>query len=94
MEAGGVTLAADEFQLTARARPGHEVAEEGDLLVALDTQLTPELEAEGLAREVAHRLQSMRKAAGFEISDRIEVSIGGDAGRVARLGPYRDWLAG
>ena len=39
VEVGGVTLAADEFQLTARARPGHEVAEEGDLLVALDTQL-------------------------------------------------------
>ena len=93
VEVGGVTLAADEFQLTARARPGHEVAEEGDLLVALDTQLTPELEAEGLAREVAHRLQTMRKTAGFEISDRVEVSIGGDEAAVADLGPFRDWLA-
>ena len=74
-----MTLAADEFQLTARARPGHEVAEEGDLLVALDTQPTPALEAEGLAREVAHRLQTMRKTAGYEISDRVEVSIGGEA---------------
>ena len=76
-EAGGVTLATDEFQLTARARPGHEVAEEGDVLVALDTQLTAELEAEGLAREVAHRLQGMRKAAGYEISDRVVAGIGG-----------------
>jgi isoleucyl-tRNA synthetase len=90
---GGVTLAPDEFQLTARARPGHEVAEEGDLLVALDTQLTSELEAEGLAREVAHRLQTMRKAAGYEISDRVEVSIGGDDAAEAELGPFRDWLA-
>jgi isoleucyl-tRNA synthetase len=90
---GGVTLASDEFQLTARARPGHEVAEEGDLLVALDTQLTPELEAEGLAREVAHRLQTMRKAAGYEIGDRVEVSIGGDAEAVAELRAHRDWLA-
>ena len=93
VEVGGVTLAADEFQLTARARPGHEVAEEGDLLVALDTQPTPELEAEGLAREVAHRLQTMRKTAGYEISDRVEVSIGGDEAAVADLGPFRDWLA-
>ncbi len=93
VEVGGVTLAADEFQLTARARPGHEVAEEGDLLVALDTQLTPELEAEGLAREVAHRLQTMRKTAGYEISDRVEVSIGGDEEAVAQLGAFRDWLA-
>ena len=83
----------DEFQLTARARPGHEVAEEGDLLVALDTQLTPELEAEGLAREVAHRLQGLRKAAGLEVSDRVVASISGDEAVVARLAAHREWLA-
>ena len=92
-EAGGVTLAADEFQLTARARPGHEVAEEGDLLVALDTKLTPELEAEGLAREVAHRLQTMRKAAGYEISDRVVAGITGPAELLDRLRPFQGWLA-
>ena len=92
-EAGGVTLAADEFQLTARARPGHEVAEEGDLLIALDTKLTPELEAEGLAREVAHRLQTMRKAAGYEISDRVVASITGTAELLDRLRPFQGWLA-
>ena len=92
-EVAGVTLATDEFQLTARARPGHEVAEEGDLLVALDTQLTPSLEAEGLAREVAHRLQSMRKAAGYEISDRVVASIDGPDDLLARLEPHREWLA-
>jgi isoleucyl-tRNA synthetase len=90
---GGVELEPDEFQLTARARPGHEVAEEGDLLVALDTALTDELEAEGLAREVAHRLQNLRKAAGLEISDRIEAWIGGDAELTGRLAPHRRWLA-
>jgi isoleucyl-tRNA synthetase len=90
---GGVELEPDEFQLTARARPGHEVAEEGDLLVALDTALTEELEAEGLAREVAHRLQNLRKAAGLEISDRVVAWIGGDAQLTARLAPHRQWLA-
>jgi isoleucyl-tRNA synthetase len=92
-EVGGVVLAVDEFELTARARPGHEVAEEGDLLVALDTQLSPELEAEGLAREVAHRLQTMRRAAGYEISDRVMASVDGDPALVSRLEPFRDWLA-
>jgi isoleucyl-tRNA synthetase len=92
-EVGGVTLAPDEFELTGRARPGHEVAEEGDLLVALDTQLTPELEAEGLAREVAHRLQGLRKAAGLEVSDRVVASISGDSVLVAQLVAHRDWLA-
>ena len=87
------TLQPDEFELTARARPGHEVAEEGDLLVALDTTLDAELEAEGLAREVAHRLQAMRRGAGYEISDRVRVAIGGDPAAIERLGPHRDWLS-
>jgi isoleucyl-tRNA synthetase len=93
VKVGGVTLQPDEFQLTARARPGHEVAEDGDLLVAVDTTLDDELEAEGLAREVAHRLQAMRRAAGYEISDRVRVAVAGDAAIVARLAPHRDWLA-
>ena len=92
-EVGSVTLAADEFQLTARARPGHELAEEGDLLVALDTQLTPALEAEGLAREVAHRLQGLRKAAGLEVSDRVVAAVSGDAQLIEKLAAHRDWLA-
>ncbi|HEX6655195.1 MAG TPA: DUF5915 domain-containing protein, partial [Candidatus Limnocylindria bacterium] len=90
---GGVELEPDEFQLTARARPGHEVAEERDLLVALDTALTGELEAEGLAREVAHRLQNLRRGAGLAISDRVIAWIGGDPELLARLQPYREWLA-
>jgi len=93
VEVAGITLAPDEFELTARARPGHEVAEEGGVLVALDTELTPELAAEGLAREVAHRLQNLRKTAGYEISDRIEAAVGGEPAAVDRLRPYRDWLA-
>ena len=90
---GEVILQPDEFQLTARARPGHEVAEDGDLLVALDTTLDDELAAEGMAREVAHRLQAMRKAAGYEISDRVRAAIAGDPAAVERLQPHRAWLA-
>jgi isoleucyl-tRNA synthetase len=91
--AGGVALAADEFTLTSRARPGHEIADEADTLVALDTRIDDELAAEGLAREVAHRLQTMRKGAGLEISDRIEIAIAADAADADRLTPHRDWLA-
>jgi isoleucyl-tRNA synthetase len=89
----GLTLEPDEFRLTARARQGHEVAEEGDLLVALDTRLTPELEAEGLAREIAHRLQGLRKAAGYDIADRVVVMVAGDAAILAQIEPHRAWLA-
>src|SRR5207237_10248482 len=92
-EAEGERLEPDEFELTARARPGHELAEEGDLLVALDTNLTPDLESEGLAREVGHWFQGLRKAAGYEISDRISAAVGGDPGVIERLQGYRACLA-
>ncbi len=90
----GIVLQPDEFELTARARPGHEVAEDGDLLVALDTTLDPELEAEGLAREVAHRLQAMRREAGLEISDRVRVAIVCDPATAGTLDPHRDVAGG
>jgi isoleucyl-tRNA synthetase len=89
---GGVTLQADEFELTARARPGHEVAQDGDLLVSLDTILDAELEAAGMAREVAHRLQALRREAGFEISDRVVIAIGASAEVAAQLDPHLPWL--
>jgi isoleucyl-tRNA synthetase len=90
---GGVTLQPDEFSLTARARSGHEVAEDGDMLVALDTDLDEALLGEGLARELAHRLQAMRKEAGYEISDRVRVAVRGDGSAADRLEPHRAWLA-
>ena len=50
---------------------GLAVASDKFMTVAVDAQLTPELRAEGLAREVVRRVQAMRKDAGFNIEDRI-----------------------
>ena len=55
--------------------PGWTVANEGTLTVALDLQITPELRNEGLAREVVKRIQNYRKESGFDITDRISVTI-------------------
>ncbi len=57
--------------LTAAAAKFWETTEEADIRVALETALTPELADEGLARELVHRIQNLRKDAGFEISDHI-----------------------
>jgi isoleucyl-tRNA synthetase len=58
--------------LLALLPQGAALAEdEAGYAVGIDTAITPELANEGLARELVHRIQSMRKAAGFEISDRI-----------------------
>ena len=46
--------------------------DEGGYVVGLDMEITPELADEGLARELVHRIQNLRKSAGFEIMDQIE----------------------
>ncbi len=53
------------------AQPGYCVAEEGGYAVAVPTEIPPELIDEGIAREIVHRLQTMRRTAGFEIADYI-----------------------
>jgi isoleucyl-tRNA synthetase len=61
-------------------KPGYAFAMEGDYLVAVATELSPELEAEGVAREVVRRLQTMRRSAGLDIADHIVTYYqGGDS---------------
>jgi isoleucyl-tRNA synthetase len=59
--------------LLAQLPEGAVLAVDSGYAVGLDTRLTPELKSEGLARELVHRIQNLRKAADFEISDRIIV---------------------
>jgi len=74
-----VTLLADEVDVEASARGGFVAAEERGYVVALDTTLTPELLAEGLARDLAHLIQDVRKRAGLAIEDTIDTTVTGDA---------------
>lgn len=64
-----------DVEIISEDMPGWIVANEGTLTVALDLQITPELRGEGLAREVVKRIQNYRKESGFEITDRIQVTI-------------------
>jgi isoleucyl-tRNA synthetase len=73
----GVTLAADEVEIQATPRPGTAVAEHDGLVVVLDTELTPELRAEGDARELQRAIQDLRKEAGLELDDRIDLWVAG-----------------
>jgi isoleucyl-tRNA synthetase len=63
----------EEVEVRALARSGYAVATEGAYTAALVTELSPELEKEGLAREFVRRVQDLRKQADLEIADRIEV---------------------
>src|SRR5690606_19447134 len=66
----------DEIEVASEGIEGHLVGQEGPVTVALDTTLTDELRKEGLAREFVNRVQNLRKAAGFDVSDRIVVTFG------------------
>ena len=61
-------------------------------LFALETALTPELEAEGLAREFISKLQGLRKELDFEVADRIDVTCETDEATAAVLADYRDYI--
>lgn len=63
----------EEVEVRSLAKEGYAVASEGAYLAALVTDLSPELEKEGLAREFVRRVQDLRKTADFEISDRIRL---------------------
>jgi isoleucyl-tRNA synthetase len=66
--------------------------DEAGYAVGIDTAITPELADEGLARELVHRIQNMRKAAGFEIADRISLYYS-DAQRLRRVfADYGDYV--
>ena len=72
-----VWIALNEVEITSEDVPGWMVASKGPLTVALDVSVTPELEKEGNARELVNRIQKIRKDKGFDLTDRIDVRIGG-----------------
>ena len=70
------------------------VKSEGRTTVALDPALDDELRSEGLARELVNRIQRLRKDAGLEITDRIELLIAGDGPVAQAVEAHGDFIAG
>ncbi|OGF13664.1 MAG: hypothetical protein A2024_11040, partial [Candidatus Edwardsbacteria bacterium GWF2_54_11] len=68
----------EDMEITTESKPGFSVKNEGQDLVALETVLTPELLSEGLARELVHKIQNLRKDSGLEVADRIGITYSGD----------------
>jgi isoleucyl-tRNA synthetase len=86
----GVTLASDEVEIQATPRPGTQVAHDEGLVVVIDTELTPDLRAEGDAREIQRALQDLRREAELNLDDRITVWLDGLPPNVE---PYTDAIA-
>ena len=88
----GIELAAEDVLVTRAPKAGLVVASEGAVVVGLETALTPELIAEGLAREFVSHVQAMRKEADFEVTQRIEATVACDAEVQAALEAHRDYV--
>ena len=88
----GFELTAEDVLVTRRPKAGMVVASEGAIVVGLETALTPELVAEGLAREFVSHVQSMRKEADFEVTQRIVVTAEVDADVQAALTTHADYV--
>jgi isoleucyl-tRNA synthetase len=87
LRVNGHELSEDEVLVERRGKEGWAVAGEDGLTVALDLALDDELELEGRARELIHAVNSMRKEAGLEITDRIVLTLPAD------LAEHQDWIA-
>ncbi|MDX1617867.1 MAG: DUF5915 domain-containing protein, partial [Balneolaceae bacterium] len=74
---GIVRLGSEDLEISRTGLEGWSVETEDGLSVALDTELTPELVQEGLAREFVNRIQNMRKEADFDVVDRIMIGFEG-----------------
>ncbi len=72
-------IAKEDLLIETSKKGGYVTEESGAYAVVLDTNLTEELIEEGYVREVISKLQTMRKEAGFEVMDRIQVYAEGDA---------------
>lgn len=70
-----IELQAEDVEIIPIDIPGWKVANSGQLTVALDITITPELREEGLARELVNRIQNLRKESNLDVLDRIEVKI-------------------
>ena len=82
-----------DVEIISEDMPGWTVANEGSLTVALDLEITPALRSEGLAREVVKRIQGFRKESGFEITDRIAVTLQSQPQLREAVEAYADYIA-
>ncbi len=101
LEAGAMTLNLDgeevEIQkdfvdVRINAKEGFAVAMENNVFTILDTTVTPELAAEGLARELISKVQQMRKAEDFEMMDNIRIFVEADAEVKAAVDTFCDYI--
>ncbi|MCD8303173.1 MAG: class I tRNA ligase family protein, partial [Prevotellaceae bacterium] len=88
-----VVVDLEDIDIFSEDLPGWSVANDGTLTVALDLKITEELRIEGVARELVRGIQQLRKDSGFEITDRIRVTLPVTADNEACMRAMGDYIA-
>ena len=92
VEGQAVSVDVADVEIISEDMPGWLVSNEGNLTVALEVELTPELKNEGTARELINRIQNMRKDAGLEITDRINVTVAPNTETDDAVAAFADYI--
>lgn len=89
-----LTFTREEFDVRIASKPGYAAGEGRGMVVVLNTAITPELEAEGLAREIVNRIQGLRKEARLDYQARIRTTLTGDAAVQAVIDSHGVFIKG
>jgi isoleucyl-tRNA synthetase len=93
VEGESLSVNKDDVEIMSEQIAGWIVESDRGVTVAIDTQLTPELISEGLAREFVNRVQNMRKDAGFEVTDKIRIEFSGNLEFETAINSFKDYIA-
>ena len=88
-----IELTPDDVDVRAASHEELALARDGAVAVALDTTIDDELRAEGIARDLVREINDLRKTLGFEIADRIRLTVGTTGRVLAAAHAHRDWIA-
>jgi isoleucyl-tRNA synthetase len=94
VEVLGEPVTLDDILVSRSEHDGHVIETHAGVTVSLNVELTPALVAEGQARELKNRIQTMRKEAGYNVSDRIRVGIVAPAALTAGFTSFQEYIRG
>jgi isoleucyl-tRNA synthetase len=94
LENQSVELSFDDFDIIETAKSNFTRADDENVTLFLDTRLSPELEAEGFAREIVRRIQSMRKELDLDVEDRIKTEVHVSPEKFKALSNWEDYIRG
>ena len=92
LDGGNAVIETADVEIFSEDIPGWLVANEGRLTVALEVTITEELRREGIARELVNRIQNIRKSSGFEITDKINITLSRNSNTDDAVNEYNNYI--